>query len=82
GRRRTSNSVTPTRMAAQLSPELESLLDLLSNDWRLERLGSGRVRWGADLSYNERSFHLVCDRGYIEAYEVVDGRLEWIEPPV
>ncbi len=71
----------PVNMAAELSRDLEALLQLLPEGWQLQRLGPGRVRWGADLSFGDRRFHLVCDRGYIEVSEMVDGESVWLEPP-
>lgn len=37
--------------------------------------------WVADLHWRNRCFQLVSDRGYIDAYEVVDGKAKQIFPP-
>lgn len=68
-------------MAAEQSSELKEILRLLPGDWKLEKLGPGRVRWIADLRCKNEQFRLVCDRGGIDIGKLVGGKMVAIEPP-
>ena len=67
-------------MAAEQSPDLQEIMRLLPDDWKLERLGPGRLNWIADLTCKNNQFRLVCDRGYIGVSEIVDGKMISVEP--
>ena len=62
-------------MAAEQSQELKVILETLPKGWKLKRLGPGRMNWVADLTYRNMQFSLVCDRGYISAHKIVDGKM-------
>ena len=61
-------------------PELHEILSLLQGS-RLLSLEFWSMGWVAVLESKQKTFQLVSDRGYIDAYELVEGRQIAIPPP-
>ena len=68
-------------MAAEQSAELQEILRLLPDAWKLKRQGPGRSNWVADLTCKSTEFRLVCDRGYVNVSKIADGQMIPVQPP-
>ena len=55
---------------------------LLGGRWKLAAFQRYRINgnWIAGLALGDRHFRLVCDRGYVEVYEITGGRETQILP--
>lgn len=62
---------------------LREIQRLLNAKWKLAAWRQYRVNsnWIAGLEFGCRHFRLVCDRGYVEVYEITDGHECQILPP-
>jgi hypothetical protein len=62
---------------------LREVQRLLDPQWKLAAFQQYRIHgnWIAGLEFADRQFRLVCDRGYVEVYEITDGREGQIFPP-
>jgi len=56
---------------------------LLGGKWKLAAFRRYRVNgnWIAGLELDDRHFRLLCDRGYVEVFEITGGRETQILPP-
>ena len=63
--------------------DLTAVLQGLPPDWRLTSYKYEGMGWIAELSLRSgnRRFQLISDRGYIDAFEIRDGKQEHIFPP-
>jgi hypothetical protein len=62
---------------------LREIQGLLDAKWKLAAWQRYRINgnWIAGLEFGGRHFRLVCDRGYVEIYEIADGGESQILPP-
>ena len=62
---------------------LREIQQLLGAKWHLAAFQRYRVNgnWIAGLECEGRHFRLVCDRGYVDVYEIVGERESQILPP-
>src|SRR5262245_35429536 len=69
--------------AKDIPPDLREIQQLLDSKWNLAAWRRYRIHgnWIAGLQFGNRHFRLVCDRGYVEVYEITDQREEQICPP-
>ena len=60
--------------------EIQLLLDF---DWKLVVWQRYKINgnWIAGLEFHGRHFRLVCDRGYVEVYEITNDHETEIQPP-
>lgn len=68
-------------MKKQLPPELSEIMQELPKDSKLISLDFWSMGWTAFLETKSRKFKLVSDRGYIDTYEIVEGKAQLILPP-
>jgi len=61
--------------------ELEAIVEILPSHWSLSSLKWWAMGWIAELEAQHRRFQLVSDRGYIDVYELIDGKQRQILPP-
>jgi hypothetical protein len=62
-------------------PELERIRSMLPTDWAQTSFRFGGMGWVADFEFRSRLFQLISDRGYIDVYEIVDGKQRHVFPP-
>jgi hypothetical protein len=62
-------------------PELNEILRMLPVQWTLASLVWQGMGWIADIDAPSKRFQLVSDRGYIDVYEIVEGKQRHIFPP-
>ena len=62
-------------------PELERIRSLLPTDWAQTSFRFAGMGWVADFEFRSRLFQLVSDRGYIDVYEITDGKRRHVFPP-
>jgi hypothetical protein len=60
--------------------ELQAVMRGLEG-WQMKSYKYFSVGWEADLRWRKRSFRLVAERGYMDVYEVLDGKPTQILPP-
>jgi hypothetical protein len=53
----------------------------LPADWKLDLFKYWAMAWLANLSCGKKRFQLVCDRDYINVYEIVEGTAKQIVAP-
>jgi len=61
--------------------ELEVILNHTNGTWELSSLTWWAMGWTAEFRVKRRSFRLVSDRGYIDAYELINGKDYHLFPP-
>ena len=63
--------------------ELQAVLDNSSGAWTLAAFKTWQMGWTATINVRRgnRVFHLVSDRGYIDAYDATSGKDEHLFPP-
>ena len=54
---------------------------MLPATWVLSSLTWWAMGWVAELALRRRKFQLVSDRGYIDVYEIIEGKQEQVLPP-
>ncbi|MFN8412541.1 MAG: hypothetical protein U0Z26_09160 [Anaerolineales bacterium] len=62
-------------------PELNEIMQALSETATIVSLEFWSMGWVAHLEVEKNLFKLVSDRGYIDAYKIVDGAPQHILPP-
>jgi hypothetical protein len=62
-------------------PKLETILRILPANWMLSSHRRWAMGWVADIDARPRCFQLVSDRGYIDVYEIIDGKQKQVFPP-
>ncbi|MBK9925768.1 MAG: hypothetical protein IPP66_10790 [Anaerolineales bacterium] len=68
-------------MEKQLPSELSEIMKELPEDSKLISLDFWSMGWIAFLETTNRQFKLVSDRGYIDTYEIAEGKAQFILPP-
>jgi hypothetical protein len=61
--------------------ELDAILNPSGGTWELSSLKWWAMGWTAEFRVQRREFRLVSDRGYIDAYELINGKDEHLFPP-
>jgi hypothetical protein len=69
--------------AKDVPDKLREIQRLLGGKWNLAALQRYRINsnWIAGLEFGDRHFRLVCDRGYIDVYEITGDGERQILPP-
>ena len=69
--------------ANDIPDRLREIHGLLGAKWKLAAWQQYRIHsnWIAGLEFGDRHFRLVCDRGYVDIYEIAGGRESQILPP-
>ena len=62
-------------------PELERIKSMLPADWAQTSFRFGGMGWVADFEFRSRRFQLISDCGYIDVYEITDGKQRHVFPP-
>ena len=69
--------------AKDMPARLREIQQWLGAGWKLAAWQPYRVsgNWIAGLEFESRHFRLVCDRGYVDVFEITDGRQGRVFPP-
>ena len=69
--------------ANEIPDYLREIQQLLDTRWKLVVWQRYKVNdnWIAGVMFGNRHFRLMCDRGYVDVYEITTERERWLPPP-